>query len=433
MDFFNFQNRELFCEDVKLADVAEAVGTPAYVYSRQTIVHHYRKIEEAFAWAHPLICYSVKACSNLAVLKVLAGLGAGFDVVSAGEIHRVAKAGGDPSKIVFAGVGKTDSEIEYAAGLGILLFTVESEGELEAIESIASRLAKRVHVALRLNPGVEAGTHAYVSTGRHESKFGLERERAHAVLGRRGDFPHVDFVGVHVHIGSQITVVEPYVEALREVARFVKDEERSGFRIETIDMGGGFGIFYKAGEAKLAEEFSAAIRPVVEPLARRFIMEPGRFIVGNAGVLLTRVLYVKESRDKRFVIVDAAMNDLIRPSLYQAEHRVWPTRPPFLPEEAERFESLAAPSGPEGGRKLTRTDVVGPVCESGDFLALDRMLPEVRRGELLAVFSAGAYGMTMSSNYNSRLRAAEVLVEGSKFRVVRSRETLDDLTRLESC
>jgi diaminopimelate decarboxylase len=440
VDFFNFRSRELFCEDVRLADVAQAVGTPTYVYSRQTIVHHYRRIEEAFAWAHPpsredrsrfggvppLICYSVKVCSNLAVLKILALLGSGFDVVSGGEIHRVVKAGGDPAKIVFAGVGKTDSEIEYAAGLDILLFTVESEGELEAIERVASRLragdagGKRVRVALRLNPDVEAHTHAYLSTGKRESKFGLEIERAHAVLARRGEFPHLDFVGVHVHIGSQITVVEPYVDALTQVARFVREEEKSGFRIETIDMGGGFGIFYKGGEARLAEEFSAAIRPVVEPLGRRFIMEPGRFIVGNAGLLLARVLYVKQSHDKTFVIVDAAMNDLIRPSLYQAEHRVWPTHPPFLPEEAE-------------GRKLTRTDVVGPVCESGDFLALDRMLPEVRPGELLAIFSAGAYGMTMSSNYNSRMRAAEVLVEGNKFRVVRSRETLDDLTRLESC
>jgi diaminopimelate decarboxylase len=420
MDFFRFQNRELFCEDTRLADVAEAVGTPTYAYSRETILRHYRKLEEAFAWAHPLICYSVKACSNLAVLKVLADLGSGFDVVSAGEIHRVVKAGGDPAKIVFAGVGKTDSEIEYAAGLGILLFTVESEGELDAIERVASRLARRVRVALRLNPDVETGTHDYVSTGRRESKFGLEVDRAHALLARRGDFPHLDFLGVHVHIGSQITSVEPYVAALQEVARFVRREENSGLHIDTIDMGGGFGIFYKGGEAKLAEEFSSAVRPVVEPLGRRFIMEPGRFIVGNAGVLLTRVLFVKESGDKRFVIVDAAMNDLLRPSLYHAEHRVWPAHPAFLPEEAE-------------GKKLVRTDVVGPVCESGDFLALDRMLPEVRPGELLAISSAGAYGMTMSSNYNSRPRAAEVLVEGNKFRLVRRRETLDDLTRLESC
>ena len=420
MDSFRYQDRELYCEGVKLAELAAASGTPTYVYSRETIVNHYRKLEEAFAWAKPLICYSVKACSNLAVLKVLAGLGSGFDVVSGGEIHRVIKAGGDASKIVFAGVGKTDAEMELAAKAGIYLFTVESEPELDALEAVAARLGMRLRVALRVNPDVDPKTHTYVSTGKRESKFGIDLERAKKALARRGEFPHLDFAGVHAHIGSQITRIEPYVDALTRVARFVETQEKAGLRFSTIDIGGGFGIFYKGHEALAASDFSAAVRPILEPLGKKIVMEPGRFIVGNAGVLLARVLFVKDSGDKRFVVVDAAMNDLIRPSLYHAEHRIWPVKPAMLPEEAE-------------GKDLPHVDIVGPICESGDFLALDRAFPEVHRGDLIAVFSAGAYGMTMSSNYNSRPRAPEVLVEGGKFRIVRRRETPEDLTQLESC
>jgi len=419
MDHFKYRDLELFCEDVRLAEVAESVGTPAYVYSRATIEHHAARLAEAFAWADPLICYSVKALSNLAVLKIFAALGVGFDVVSGGEIDRVLKAGGEASKIVFAGVGKSDAEIEQAARLGIHLFTVESEAELEAIEAVAAKLDTRVRVALRVNPDVDPKTHRYVSTGKRESKFGLDLERAGAAYARRGEFAHLDFVGVHAHIGSQITSVDPYVVALSRIGGFIQAQEATGVEIDTLDIGGGFGIFYRIGEALTAKEFAKAIRPVVEPLGKKIVMEPGRFIVGNAGVLLTRVAFVKDSGDKRFIVVDAAMNDLIRPSLYQAEHRIWPVLAPFTPEEAE-------------GKALPRADVVGPVCESGDFLALDRPFPEVRRGDLLAVFSAGAYGMTMSSNYNSRPRAAEVLVDRTRFRVVRRRETYDDLTGLES-
>ena len=421
MDHFNWRKLELHCEDVRLADVAASVGTPAYVYSRRTIVEHYRRLQQAFAWANPLICYSVKACDNRAVLKVFVELGAGFDVVSGGEIHRVLKAGGDPGRIVFAGVGKTDDEIALAVDLDIHLFTVESEPELEAIETVAARKGKHVRAALRVNPDVDPETHTYVTTGTRENKFGVDLQSAAAVLKRRGDFPHVDFVGVHAHIGSQITSVDPYVAALARVARFIRAQEAAGLKVDTIDIGGGFGIFYKLGEALTAKEFSSAIRPVVAPLGKKVVMEPGRFIVGNAGVLLTRVIFVKVSGDKRFVIVDAAMNDLIRPALYGAEHRVWPVKPPFLPGDASRMPGLK------------RADIVGPVCESGDFLALDRPFPDVRRGDLVAVFSAGAYGMTMSSNYNSRPRAPEVLVEGDAFRVVRRRETYDDLMRYESC
>ncbi|HUV39053.1 MAG TPA: diaminopimelate decarboxylase [Planctomycetota bacterium] len=419
MDHFRYRDLELFCEDVRLVELAASVGTPAYVYSRATIEHHWARLVEAFAWAHPLICYSVKACSNLAVLRVFVELGAGFDVVSGSEIDRVVKAGGDPSKIVFAGVGKSDDEIALGLAEGIHLFTVESEPELDAIESVAARLGKRARVALRVNPDVDPKTHRYMSTGKRESKFGIDLERASAVLARRSAFPHLDFAGVHAHIGSQITSVDPYVLALGRVARFIRAQESAGVKIDTLDVGGGFGIFYRVGEALTAKEFARAIRPVVEPLGRQIVMEPGRFIVGNAGVLLTRVVFVKQSGDKRFVVVDAAMNDLIRPTLYGAEHRIWPVRPPFEPDDAR-------------GRDLARVDIVGPICESGDFLALDRPFPEVRRGDLVAVFSAGAYGMTMSSNYNSRLRAPEVLVEGKTFRVVRRRETLDDLTRLET-
>ena len=421
MDHFNWRKKELFCEDVGLADVAESAGTPTYVYSTRTITDHYHRLREAFAWADPMVCYSVKACANLAVLKLFVELGAGFDVVSGGEIHRVLKAGGYPGRIVFAGVGKTDDEIKLALDLGIHLFTVESEPELEAIEAIAVQSGRRARVALRVNPDVDPETHTYITTGRRENKFGLDLDRAAAVLKRRADFPSVDFVGVHAHIGSQITSVDPYVAALARIADFIGTHESAGLEIESIDIGGGFGIFYQIGEALTAKEFSSAIRPVVEPLKKKVVMEPGRFIVGNAGVLLTRVIFVKESGDKRFVIVDAAMNDLIRPALYGAEHRIWPVKPPFLPEEVSRMPGLKT------------ADIVGPVCESGDFLALGRPFPDVRRGDLLAVFSAGAYGMTMSSNYNSRPRAPEVLVEGDAFRVVRRRETLEDLTRFESC
>ena len=414
MDHFDYREGELFCEDVRLGDLAESTGTPTFVYSSETIRYHFARLGEAFAWADPLICYSVKALSNLAVLKLLGGLGAGFDVVSGGEIDRVLKAGGEAGKIVFAGVGKTDAEIEQAARIGVHLFTVESEPELDAIESVASRLNTRVRAALRVNPDVDPKTHRYVSTGKRESKFGIDLARAARVLARRGEFPHVDFVGVHAHIGSQITSVDPYVRALARIATFIREQEAAGVELDTLDVGGGFGIFYRVGEALTAKEFSDAIRPVVEPLGKKIVTEPGRFIVGNAGVLLTRVLFVKDSGDKRFVVVDAAMNDLIRPSLYQAKHRIWPVRPPFTPEEAE-------------GRTLPLADIVGPVCESGDFLALDRPFPEVTRGDLLAVFSAGAYGMTMSSNYNARPRGAEVLVTGREVRLVRRRETWEDL------
>jgi diaminopimelate decarboxylase len=414
MDDFNYRHEQLFCEGTPLVDVASAVGTPTYVYSANTLRGHFRRLNEAFAWADPMICYSVKACSNLAVLRLMAGEGAGFDVVSGGEIQRVLKAGGDPSRVVFAGVGKTDEEIELALRTGIHLFTIESEPEVEAIEAVAKRLDVIARGALRVNPDVDPQTHRYVTTGTRENKFGVDLVRAAGVFARRGKFPHVRLVGVHAHIGSQITATEPYVEAMRRVAAFIRDQEVGGVGIETLDIGGGFGIFYRGNEALGADVYSAALRPVIEPLKKKLVMEPGRFIVGNAGILLTRVIFVKHSGDKRFIVVDAAMNDLIRPALYGAEHRIWPVRPSMLPDDAK-------------ARNLPVADIVGPICESGDFLARERPFPEVRRGELLAVFSAGAYGMTMSSNYNTRPRAAEVLVEDASFRVVRRRETIDDL------
>ncbi len=422
MDFFDYKNGELWCEGVKASAIAEAVGTPAYVYSRATIEHHYRQLGSAFAWAKPTICYSVKALSNLAVVKLLASMGAGFDVVSGGEIHRVLAAGGEVSKIVFAGVGKTDAEMELAAKAGIDLFTVESEPELDALEAVARELRKTLRVALRVNPGVDPKTHVYVSTGKRESKFGVDLERAGKILSRRASWPHLDFAGIHAHIGSQIVSVGPFVDALTLLAKFIADEEKAGLKLSVFDMGGGFGIFYKLREAPSAEEHAAAIRPILEPLVRsgrRILMEPGRFIAGQAGILLSRVTFVKDSGDKRFVIVDAAMNDLLRPALYHAEHQVWPVKASGRPELADESQLACA-------------DIVGPVCESGDFLARERPFPEVRRGDLIAVFAAGAYGMTMSSNYNSRPRAPEVLVEGNSFRVVRRRETFEDLTRLET-
>ena len=416
MDFFAYREGELYCEEVPLSAVAEAVGTPCYVYSSRTITEHYRRLQEAFAALDPLICYSVKANSNLSVLRLLAALGSGFDVISGGELFRTQAVGADPAKTVFAGPGKTPAEVRLALEADILMLNLESLPELETVAEVARSAGRRARVSLRLNPDVDPATHTYITTGRRGTKFGLDLEVARRALGRlKAQEEAVELVGLHMHIGSQITEVAPYVAALGRVLEFRRLCREAGFEVPYVDMGGGFGINYRWGEARLAAEFARALVPMLREAGCRLVMEPGRFIVGNAGVLLVRVLYLKQAGPVRYLITDGAMNDLIRPALYGAYHRIWPLRSHTDPRE-------------EGGDPaLTPADVVGPVCENADFLAKGRPLPEVPPGEVLVVFSAGAYGMSMSSNYNSRPRAAEVLVTGDRYRLCRRRETYQDL------
>jgi len=419
MDSFRYRDGELHAEGVPLTDLAERHGTPLYVYSRETILDHYGKLVRAFAEIEPIICYSVKANGCLAVLKLLKDAGSGFDVVSGGELARVRAVGGEMTKTVFAGVGKTDAEIEAAVEAGILLFNVESESELGRISTIAENRGGRVRVALRVNPDVDARTHHHVTTGKSGSKFGIDLRQAAGIVRRAASFPGVVIDGVHMHIGSQITEVEPYVEALAKLAGFVLEHRSPATPIGFTNIGGGFGINYANEDARTAGEFAAALVPALRQIGGRAIMEPGRFIVGNAGVLLTRVLHVKRSGKRSFAVVDAGMNDLVRPALYQAYHEIWPVR--SKPPPPQR-------GGPPGFEAtLIITDVVGPVCETVDTFATGRPLPPVGRGDLLAVFGAGAYGQSMASNYNSRPRVAEILVSGPAGFLVRRRETADDL------
>lgn len=430
MHDFQYRAGRLHCEGLPVEDLARDHGTPLYLYSASTILDHYRKLCDAFTppapapWS-PVVCYSVKSNSSLSILKLIADAGCGFDIVSGGELFRALKAGGDPGKIVYAGVGKTDAEVEAALKAGILLFNVESEEELENTDAVAGRLGLKADVALRINPDVDPQTHTYISTGKKETKFGVDLQRALRICHRARELRHLRMAGLHVHIGSQITKTEPYVETLQRVAAFVPQVKAMGHPLEWLDMGGGFGIWYKEKLAHSAKDIADACMPLLLKMGLKLLLEPGRFIVGNAGILVTRVVHVKESGDKRFVICDTGMHHLIRPSLYGAYHRIWPVHTDasvqgHVPDEDHW-------SGP-----LVLSDVVGPICESGDFLAKDRRLPAVRRGDLLAVFSAGAYGFTMSSNYNSYPRPAEVLVKGSAAKVTTRRETYEDLVRTES-
>jgi diaminopimelate decarboxylase len=420
MDPFSYRDGQLLCENIPAASLAEKYGTPLYVYSSAALVGQLRALQEAFAEVQPLVCFSVKANSNLGVLKLMAQHGGAFDVVSGGELFRVQTAGGDPSKTVFAGVGKTDAEIAEALEAGILMFNVESEAELAAIDAVAQAMGKTAPVALRVNPDVDPKTHRYISTGKAQSKFGLDIERAERLAATLNDHPAVSLVGIHMHIGSQITTVEPYAAAVAKGAALIDRLRHAGHPIAWYNMGGGFGIAYRGREARPVTEFAQAMLPALKATGCRLALEPGRSICGNAGILLSRVIYTKQSGEKRFLIQDAAMNDLIRPALYESFHRIWPVAVPSgFPAPPDDFEAPIPGTAP--------CDVVGPVCESGDFLAKDRPLPPLDRGALIATFSAGAYGMVMASNYNSRPRAAEVLVDGATARLVRRRETLDDL------
>ena len=429
MDYFHYRNGRLFCEEADAEALAGAHGTPLYVYSARTITEHYRKLKDAFTppapkpW-DPVICYSVKANSNLSILKMMAKEGSGFDVVSGGELHRALKIGADPKRIVYAGVGKSDEEIVAGLRAGILLFNIESEQELENVDRLAGKLGKVADVALRINPDVDPDTHVYISTGKRETKFGVDLRRAEEVLKDARGLRHVRMAGLHVHIGSQITKTDPYADSLARLVEFLPRVRAMGHPVEWLDMGGGFGIWYKDKSARSAAEIGAVCMPLVRKTGLKLLLEPGRFIVGNAGILLSRVLYVKESGDKRFVICDAGMHNLIRPALYGAYHRIWPiATDPGVQGEPPDEETWAGRTVP--------CDIVGPICESGDFLAKDRRLPPVKRGDLLAVFSTGAYGYVMASNYNTFPRPAEVLVSGGAGKLVTRRQTYDDILATE--
>ncbi len=412
MHDFQYKNGELYCESVAVKAVAQRVGTPFYLYSSNTLANHVRAFDKAFDKVPRLICFALKSNSNGAVLRLLGREGAGADIVSGGELFRALRAGIDPGKIVYAGVGKRREEIEYALKVGILMFNCESGDELEALNRAAGEMRTTARIALRVNPNIDPKTHAYISTGLKENKFGIPIEQALEYYRTANSLPNIEVIGVHHHIGSQITEVQPFVDALEKVSQFVKELRSAGIDIRYIDIGGGLGITYKDETPPHPRELAAAVRPLLAQCGCTLVLEPGRAIVGNAGILVTRAVYRKDSGEKKFLIVDAGMNDLIRPSLYDAYHDI---KPVIEPTSAET-ETL---------------DIVGPICESGDFLAKDRAIPPVRQGELLAVMSAGAYGFSMSSNYNSRPRPAEVMVRGSEYYIVRERETYNDLIKGE--
>ncbi|MBA4065891.1 MAG: diaminopimelate decarboxylase [Isosphaera sp.] len=432
MDHFEYRDRALYCEDVPVADLAEQYGTPLYVYSEATLLHHLREIQTAFAPANPVVCYSVKANGNLSLCRLMGKHGAGYDVTSGGEFFRALKAGPQGSKIVFAGVGKTDAEIRYALEHGVFLFDIESEQELHAIGDIAHHMGRTAAVALRVNPDLPPKTHVKTDTSVKGVKFGLDIETVVDVARGVVGHPGLAVVGIHMHLGSPILKTEPYRQGGERAVKLVKAFRDLGHDIRYLNMGGGFGINYRRDEAKPAGAFAEVILPAVAETGCQLVLEPGRFIVGNAAVLLSRVVFTKSTGGKHYVIQDAAMNDLIRPTLYGSFHRVWPVRP--AADVPERPDVDGNPDVPDPFRPMPNCfaqDVVGPVCESGDFLAKDRPLPALKRGDLLAVFSAGAYGMSMASNYNSRLRAAEVLVTGGTHRLIRRRETFKDLVACE--
>jgi diaminopimelate decarboxylase len=394
-------------------ELAEKFGTPLYVYSYGTLIGHFLKLQKAFRSVNPLICYSVKANSNLAILKALVNKGAGLDIVSGGELYRALKVGCPAERIVYASVGKTDKEIEEAIRRRILFFNVESVPELENINRIAGKLGRVIRVAIRINPDVEPKTHKYITTGKLTNKFGIDFKSAAQILLVRKALTNIKISGLHIHIGSQITDSEPYVAAITKTINFINKLKKEGVRLDYLNIGGGLGITYNNETPQTANAFAGKIMPLLKRSGLKIIMEPGRFIVGNSGILITKVLYIKSTPKKRFVIVDAGMNDLIRPALYEAYHDI-------LPVELSRDPGISQ-----------KVDVVGPICESGDFFAKERKLAPVKEGQYLAIMSAGAYGFSMSSNYNSRRRAEEVMVSKNKVFVIRKRESFEDLTAKE--
>lgn len=428
MHDFSFHNRSLHAEKVSLSDLAEEHGTPLFVYSANTIRGHYQRLHEALAPLDHEIAYAVKASSNIAILATLKDLGSSFDIVSGGELFRVVKAGGDPAKCTFAGVGKTREEIEYALKLGIHAFNVESEAELRFIDQVAGEMGQIAPISIRINPNVDAKTHKYISTGKSENKFGIDFDGIEAVFERAAALPHVKLKGIQMHIGSQLTTVQPFRDAVTKVAPLVA-ELKERYQLEFFSIGGGIGIIYDPAlesgneawwtaqnpeDAPLtAEVYAAALVPILKPLGLRILLEPGRYIIGNAGVLITRCLYEKKGQAKTFKIVDAGMNDLIRPALYEGYHEIVP----LIQHDPDQ--------------PTIKTDVVGPVCETGDFFCQDRELPNFQEGELIALMSAGAYGAAMGSSYNSRPLPTEILVDGTSARVIRKRQTFEELLAQE--
>jgi diaminopimelate decarboxylase len=416
MDYFEYRNGELFAEEVPVKRIAQEVGTPAYIYSLATLKRHFRVFDEAFSRIPHIVCYSVKANSNIALLRAFVKEGGGFDIVSGGELFRALKAGADPKKIVFSGVGKKRVEIEYALSSGILMFNVESEQEMETLNEIARNVGKKAPISLRVNPDVDPRTHPYISTGMKKSKFGVDIKRSLEGYKKAASLSHLEVVGVDCHIGSQLTSVSPFVDALARVREYldrvlVGSLRKEGAQIRYLDLGGGLGIHYRDEEPPHPEEYANAIIQGLEGLDVTLILEPGRVIAGNAGILVTEVLFLKETAEKKFVIVDSGMNDLIRPALYGSYQEIRPV--------IER-----------DGEKIT-ADIVGPICESGDFFAKDRAIARPEQGDLLAIMSAGAYGFVMASNYNSHPKPPEILVDGDRFYVIRKRETFDDLVQGE--
>jgi diaminopimelate decarboxylase len=411
MNYFHYQDQALFCEEVSVERIAREAGTPFYLYSHRTLLHHFRVFDAAFAEVPHIVCFSVKANSNTAILRLFVREGGGVDLVSGGELYRALKAGVDPGKVVYSGVGKREDEIDFALKTGILMFNVESAQELETINDRAAILGLRAGIALRVNPDVDPETHPHISTGLRENKFGIDVEASLVAYRRASSLTHLDIKGVSCHIGSQVTKISPFIDALGRLKDLIRRLREEGIAIRYLDLGGGLGIAYDQETPPHPSEYARTIIDASKDLDCTFIFEPGRVIVGNAGILVTRVLYTKGNDGKRFVVVDAGMNDLIRPSLYGAFHQIQPVL--------------------RRAREEITVDVVGPICESGDFLAKGRRLPAFERGELMAVMSAGAYGFTMSSNYNSRPRIPEILVRDDCWYVIRKRETCEDLTRGE--
>lgn len=413
MTDFRYIRKDLYCEKVKIADIVKKVGSPAYIYSHNSFVSNIKEMRAAFKTVNPLICYSMKANSNLAVIKSVVKAGAGLDIVSGGELLRAKKAGCPGSKIVFAGVGKSAEEIRDALQYGILFFDVESVPELDLINQIAGKLKKKARVSIRINPDVDAYTHAHITTGKADSKFGVDLRTAKRLFAVHEKYHNVKFCGIHVHIGSQITKGEPFVNAFKKVLAFVDEiESRYKLQLEYLNLGGGLGVVYNDEKPQTAAQYAKNILPLFKGRKFRLVFEPGRFVSANSGIFVTKVHYVKQTNVKNFAIIDGAMNDLLRPSLYSAYHSVQPVVK-------------------KAGVKQLVYDVVGPVCETGDVLAKKRKLTQIQPGDLLAIMSAGAYGYVMSSNYNTRPRACEVLVKGRKFAVVKARETYKDLLRGE--
>jgi diaminopimelate decarboxylase len=426
MDFFRYRQGKLYVEGVAAERIAREAGTPAYIYSKATFEYHYRRMQQAYGELETTVCFSVKACANVSILRLMASLGSGFDIVSGGELFRVLQAGGDMANVVYAGVGKTDDEIIEGLKAGIGYFNVESEQELENLIRLVERHAPEVgpKAALRVNPDVDYRTHTYMTTGKKETKFGVDIERALAAFDRYGGNPFVRLCAVHVHLGTGGKTIDPFVDAVKKILPLIDRLREKGHVVEALDLGGGYGADYETETVPSSDDYAAGLVPLLKGKGLKLILEPGKSICANAGILLTRVLYTKQGGSKKFIIVDAGMNDLIRPSLYDAFHFIWPAQvePRLVPTARSKGLTM------EGCEIV---DVVGPICEGADFFAKDRPLPPVQRGDLVAIFTAGAYGFTMSSNYNARRRAPEILVDGNRFTIVRRRESYEDLVALE--